>query len=152
MREDPEQGNFWGDNGVSTTPLEESACALIEMKNGATIILETSWALNISDPIEEGSCVLCGSKAGLSIINNELEINKIELGKRVETIVHPIDGGVAFYEAPTEDFCVTEARSWINSIVNDTDPVVMPYQAMVVSQILEAIYTSSKTGKTVYFE
>ena len=150
--EDPEQGNFWGDNGVSTTPLEESACALIEMKNGATIILETSWALNISDPIEEGSCVLCGSKAGLSIINNELEINKIELGKRVETIVHPIDGGVAFYEAPTEDFCVTEARSWINSIVNDTDPVVMPYQAMVVSQILEAIYTSSKTGKTVYFE
>ena len=49
--EDPEQGNFWGDNGVSTTPLEESACALIEMKNGATIILETSWALNISDPI-----------------------------------------------------------------------------------------------------
>ena len=150
--EDPEQGNFWGDNGVSTTPLEESACALIEMKNGATIILETRWALNISDPIEEGSCVLCGSKAGLSIINNELEINKIELGKRVETIVHPIDGGVAFYEAPTEDFCVTEARSWINSIVNDTDPVVMPYQAMVVSQILEAIYTSSKTGKTVYFE
>ena len=47
---------------------------------------------------------------------------------------------------------MTEARRWINSIVNDTDPVVMPYQAMVVSQILEAIYTSSKTGKTVYFE
>ena len=30
--EHPEDGNAWGDNGVSTTPLEESACAFILMK------------------------------------------------------------------------------------------------------------------------
>ena len=57
--EHPEAGNIWGDSGVSTTPLEEAACAFIRMKNGATIMLETSWALNTSEPIEEGSCVLC---------------------------------------------------------------------------------------------
>ena len=62
--EHPEAGNIWGDNGVSTTPLEEAACAFIRMKNGATIMLETSWALNTDEPIQEGSCVLCGSKAG----------------------------------------------------------------------------------------
>ncbi|MBO7386026.1 MAG: Gfo/Idh/MocA family oxidoreductase, partial [Clostridia bacterium] len=44
--EHPEEGNIWGDKGVSTTPLEEAACAFIRMKNGATILLETSWALN----------------------------------------------------------------------------------------------------------
>ena len=30
--EHPEAGNIWGDNGVSTTPLEEAACAMIVMK------------------------------------------------------------------------------------------------------------------------
>ena len=41
---------------------------------------------------------------------------------------------------------------WMDSIVNDTDPVVLPEQAIVVTQILEAIYESSKTGKHVYFD
>ena len=40
---------------------------------------------------------------------------------------------------------------WIDAVVNDTDPTVLPEQALVVSEILEAIYTSYKTGKTVYF-
>ena len=35
---------------------------------------------------------------------------------------------------------------------NDTDPVVLPEQALVVTQILEAIYTSAKTGQPVYFK
>ena len=45
-----------------------------------------------------------------------------------------------------------EAVNWIKCIVEDTDPVVLPEQALVVSKILEAIYTSSKTGEPVYFK
>lgn len=150
--EHPEAANIWGDNGVSTTPLEEAACAFIQMKNGATIMLETSWALNTSEPIQEGSCVLCGSRAGLSLKNNKLVINKVELGKQVVTEVDTSTGGVAFYEGAKVSSQLTEAVNWIKCIVDDTDPVVLPEQALVVSQILEAIYTSSKTGKPVYFE
>ena len=43
-----------------------------------------------------------------------------------------------------------EARLWIEAVVNDTPPVVLPEQALVVSQILEAIYDSAKTGKPVF--
>ena len=150
--EHPEAGNIWGDNGVSTTPLEEAACAMIIMKNGATIMLETSWALNTVEPVCEGSCVLCGSRAGLQIKNDKLTINKVELGRQVKTDVDTSAGGVAFYSGAAETPALTEAVSWINCILNDTDPVVLPEQALVVSQILEAIYTSSKTGKPVYFE
>ncbi|HOD03222.1 MAG TPA: gfo/Idh/MocA family oxidoreductase, partial [Clostridiales bacterium] len=62
-------------------------------------------------------------------------------------------GGVAFFEgkgggSPSE----IEARRWINSILDDTDPCVMPYQALTVTRILEAIYTSAKTGKPVCFD
>lgn len=150
--EHPEAANPWGDKGVSTTPLEEAACAMIVMKNGATIMLETSWALNIAEPIEEGSCTLCGSKAGLSIKNNELKINKVEYGRQIVTNVDTKAGSVAFYDGVKETPVITEARNWIKAVVDDTDPVVLPRQACVVSEILEAIYTSSKTGKPVYFK
>ena len=150
--EHPEAGNIWGDNGVSTTPLEEAACAMVVMKNGATIMLETSWALNTSEPVAEGSCVLCGSKAGLQIKNDILTINKVEYDRQINTKVDMSAGGVAFYDGVKETPAITEARNWIKAIVNDTDPVVLPEQALVVSEILEAIYTSSKTGKPVFFE
>lgn len=150
--EHPEAGNIWGDNGVSDTPLEEAACAMIIMKNGATIMLETSWALNTAEPIAEGSCVLCGSRAGLSLKNDKLVLNEVKLNKLTETAVDTSAGGVAFYDGATVTPQLTEAINWINCIINDTDPVVLPEQALVVSEILEAIYTSSKTGKPVYFD
>ncbi|MBE6608640.1 MAG: Gfo/Idh/MocA family oxidoreductase [Ruminococcaceae bacterium] len=150
--EHPEAGNIWGDNGVSTTPLEEAAYAFILMKNGATIMLETSWALNTAEPIEEGSCVLYGSRAGLSLKNNHLTINKVELNRPVITNVDTSVGGVAFYSGASSNPPVVEAQNWIYSIIHDETPIVKPEEAYVVSQILEAIYESSKSGKPVYFE
>jgi predicted dehydrogenase len=44
-----------------------------------------------------------------------------------------------------------EARCWINAVKNNTDPVVLPEQACVVSEILEAIYKSAESGQPVYF-
>ena len=61
-------------------------------------------------------------------------------------------GGVAFYSGAAGSPAEVEAANWIKAVVEDTSPVVKPEQAYVVSQILEAIYESSKTGKAVYFE
>jgi predicted dehydrogenase len=44
-----------------------------------------------------------------------------------------------------------EARQWIDAIKNDSDPLVRPEEALVVTQILEAIYESARIGKAVYF-
>ena len=149
--EHPEEANPWGDNGVSNNPLEEAACAMIVMKNGATIMLETSWALNI-EASKESSCRLCGSREGLSIINGKLTLNKAVYNQLSVTEVDCNTGGVAFYIGDNESAGVREAKSWIKSITEDTPPLVLPEQACVVSDILEAIYTSSKTGKPVYFD
>ena len=115
-------------------------------------MLETSWALNTAEPVAEGSCVLCGSKEGLQIKNDVLKINKVEFDRQTETLVNTNAGGVAFYSGASGTPAEVEAANWIKSIVEDTDPVVLPEQALVVSQILEAIYESSKTGKPVYFK
>ena len=46
-----------------------------------------------------------------------------------------------------------EAAMWIDHVLDDSKPLVTkPEQAFVVTQILEAIYTSAQTGKPVYFD
>jgi predicted dehydrogenase len=147
----PDCGNPWGPWDVDENTVEDSAFGFIVMENGATIILESSWALNTIEPVSEGSTVLCGSKAGAQIKDNSVKINMDEFGKLQEVIPNMASGGVAFYDGVKENSALTEARRWVDAILNDTDPIVLPEQACVVSEILEAIYESAETGKPVYF-
>ena len=148
--EHPECGNPWGGWAEGANTLEDAAFGFIVMENGATITLDATWALNTIEPIPEGSVQLCGSKAGAQI-NNGLSINKAEFDRLIEVVPDMAAGGVAFYDGVKETPGITEQRRWIDALENDTDPVVLPEQACVVSEILEAIYTSARTGEPVYF-
>ena len=144
-------GNPWGGWDKDQHTMEDSAFGFIVMKNGATIILESSWALNTCEPIQEGSTVLCGSDAGAQIKNGVI-INKGEFNRLIEVRPDLSSGGVAFYEGLSMSPADVEARRWIDAVKNDSDPVVLPEQACVVSEILEAIYKSAESGQPVYFE
>ena len=148
--EHPECGNPWGGWPEGANTLEDAAFGFIVMEDGATITLDATWALNTIEPIQEGSVQLCGSKAGAQI-KNGLSINKAEFDRLVEIKPDMAAGGVAFYDGVKETPGITEQRRWLDAIENDTDPVVLPEQACVVSEILEAIYTSARTGEPVYF-
>jgi len=142
--------NAWGPWDPKEFTVEDSAFGFITMENGATIVLESSWALNSLD-VDEAKCSLSGTKAGADM-KDGLRINGEEFGKLYTKEVELGAGGVAFYDGKTENDVDMEARLWIESIINDTEPVVKPKEALVVTQILEAIYESSKTGKAVYFD
>jgi len=129
--------------------VEDSAFGFITMENGATIVLESSWALNTLD-VDEAKCSLSGTEGGADM-KDGLRINGENFGKLYTTNVELGSGGVAFYDGKAENDSDMEARLWIESILNDTEPVVKPREAMIVTQILEAIYESAKTGKAVYF-
>lgn len=141
--------NAWGPWDPKKFTVEDSAFGFITMENGAVIVLESSWALNSLD-IGEAQTYLCGTEGGADM-RDGLRINGEKFSKLYETKVELNPGGVDFYDGKTEKPEELEARLWIESIINDTEPLVKPEQAMVVTQILEAIYESSKTGKAVYF-
>lgn len=142
--------NAWGSWDPATYTVEDSAFGLIKMKNGATIILESSWAINMVNT-PEATCMLAGSKAGADFCDG-LRINGEEYSKLYVKKVEMASSGVDFFAGTTDnDPAATEAQQWINAVLNDTDPTVLPEQALVVSEILEAIYESSKTGKAIYF-
>lgn len=140
--------NAWGPWDPEKFTVEDSAFGFITMENGATIVLESSWALNSLD-VGEAQTTLCGTQGGADM-KNGLRLNGENLGRLYDTKVDLNSGGVAFYEGESEDPAELEARQWIDCILNDKEPVVTPAQALVVTEILEAIYESSKAGKPVY--
>ena len=142
--------NAWGDWDPKQYTVEDSAFGYIVMKNGATIVLESSWALNTLDVLE-ASTSLCGTKAGADM-RDGLRINYVKNNLQVVEKPDLNSGGVAFYDGKKVSASDLEAKCWIDSVLNDTDVVTKPEQALVVTQILEAIYESGKTGKPVYFD
>lgn len=147
--------NAWGPWDPKKFTVEDSAFGFVRMKNGATIVLEASWALNTL-LVDEAKTILCGDKAGADMLgeNGALRINGEKYSKTYTTMPDLSAGGVAFYDgdsagSPAE----LEAKMWIDHVLDDSKPLITkPEQAIVVTQILEAIYESAKSGKPVYFD
>lgn len=153
---DKHEGNLFGAWDPKTFDVEDSAFGFIKMQNGATIILECSWALNTTD-VREAMVSLSGTEGGAEMKGNpsaggdgQLVFNSTKYGKLIET-EFATGGGIAYFDGSAEDPGVIESRQWLESIINDTEPLVKPEQALVVTQILEAIYESARTGKTIEF-
>lgn len=149
LADQKETGNAWGDWDPNVFTVEDSAFGFIKMKNGATIHLEASWALNSLD-VREAQTTLCGTKAGADMADGP-RINRVNHGRQCVEIPNLKAGGVAFYDGKEESGSDVEQKIFYNAIVNGEPLTVEPRQAMVVTQILEAIYESGRTGKAVYF-
>lgn len=141
--------NAWAPWNPEEFTVEDSAFGFITMENGATVSLESSWALNSLD-VDEAKTTLCGTEGGADM-KGGLRINGERFSKLYETKVDLSSGGVDFYEGESAEPGDIEAALWIKCIINDTEPVVRPEEALVVTEILEAIYKSSELGKPVYF-
>ena len=149
----PESGNGFGDWDPKVFTVEDSAFGFVTMKNGATVVVESSWALNTVNCTPLGPRTeLCGTLGGADM-EDGLRFNAVKYGKLVQEKPALAGVGVDFFDANSElQPHELEALSWLNAIDNDTDPVTKPEEALVVTRILEAIYASAKTGKTIYFD
>mgnify|MGYP000150929330 FL=1 len=158
-QEDGPEGNVFGPWDPKTFEVEDSAFGLVKMKNGATIYLEASWALNVLKSME-ASTTLCGTKGGAEIHHggsypkDELIYNSVEHNQLMEKTISPA-GVVDFFEGGAAKAISRKhlpPSAWGQGLIHDTDPLVKPEQAFVVTQILEGIYKSAETGKEVFFD
>jgi predicted dehydrogenase len=161
MKDNPE-GNMFGPWDPKKYEVEDSAFGFIKMENGATIYLETSWALNVTRDLE-GLLMLSGTKAGAESVGEgagaptapvkgpgQIIFNTVSHGELVNTspLVRrgpgPADFGGDFFRVAD-----AESTAWLDAIVNDSEPYVKPEQALVVTRILEAIYHSADKGEAI---
>ncbi len=148
LNKDTQTGNAWGDWDPEAFTVEDSAFGFVVMENGATIFLESSWALNQRNP-KEAITTICGTKGGADMLDG-LTLNGIRQGRQFTTKISFSGGGVDFYEGgDSDDPAFREAKLWIEAVRENKDPFVLPEQAYTITQILEGIYESAKTG-TIY--
>ncbi len=145
--------------------VEDSAFGMVKLKNGATVMVESSWALNMLVP-GEALTVLCGTKAGADMFapggpaapapdfqpaagrhvrlngerNGKLYVQNYDVGTPTGA-----DGNAG------DDFNggLKQMLAWTKAIRGEAELVVKPEEAYVVSRILEAIYASAATGEVV---
>ena len=148
------EGNMFGPWDPKTFEVEDSAFGFIKMENGATIFLESSWALNVRKS-REAATTLCGTKAGaemdggMSQEGYDLIFNETTAGVLTEEHISDT-GAVAFFEGSTGGSPeVKECKQWLEAIIEDKDPLVKPEQAFVVTQILDSIYKSAALGHEI---
>ena len=149
------EGNLFGPWDPETYEVEDSAMGYIKMKDGATIMLEASWALNILDS-REASTTLCGTLAGaeihsgMSYPKNELIYNRGRNGQLMEETISPV-GSVAYFGGGSGEEGTIDCKQWLEAVKNDTEPLVKPEEALVVTKVLDAIYRSAEANKEIKF-
>lgn len=149
------EGNIFGPWDPETYEVEDSAFGFIKMRNGATIILESSWALNVTES-KEASATLCGTlagaelKSGMSYPHDDLIINRGINGQLMEEHISP-GGQIAYFEGSGSEPGRIEASQWLDAIINDTEPLVKPEEAFTVTKILDTIYKAAAENKEIKF-
>lgn len=149
------EGNIFGPWDPKTFEVEDSAVGFVKMKNGATIALEASWALNMLES-REASTTLCGTKAGaeihsgMSYDKNELIYNRGRNGQLMEETISSV-GGVAYFGGGGGEEGTIDCRQWLEAVQNGTEPLVKPEEAFAVTKILDAIYRSAKEHREIKF-
>jgi predicted dehydrogenase len=124
--------------------VEDLSAGIIKFANGATLILEASWALNIGDP-EERITSLYGTRGGL------VERTDVRGGYGEVAEIYTEEGGNLYTKRL--DRALTPApsayREFIDSIVEQRQPIATGEQGAKVMRILDALYKSAETGKEV---
>lgn len=126
--------------------VEDLAMGFIRFDNGASLIVETSWAVNQKER-ELMETKLYGTKAGI------VQKNKNE-GYEFEAKVYSEKDGM--HTTQTIDIPAAANSStykeFIDSIVEDREPTATAEHGVKLQKILEGLYRSAEEGREVVFD
>lgn len=117
--------------------VEDFAAAFVRFENGATLVLESSFVAN-QEARDVFNTDIFGTEGGCSYNPCKMFFEKHK------TL---IDATPAFL--PQVKAHEAEVRAFVKAILDDTPVTVTGEEALMTSQIIDAIYRSSETGKEV---
>ena len=130
--------NIWGPWDPEKFEVEDSAFGLVRLESGATVLVKTSWALNLEDP---QPIILCGTKGGASISEGSAKINTQSHNRLINLSPVSTQKRDSLYDR--------EIAYWVDCLINNKEPLVKAEEAAQVTRILELIYKSSDNGKAI---
>lgn len=123
---------------AKTFDVEDLATGLVKFDNGATLLLEASWASYIAH--DQFYSTLLGTEGGADL--EPLRVYKDLSGAPVD--IHPQAPRVGGHEA--------EVKHFVTCIQEGKQPLATAEQGLHILQILDAIYRSAETGREVVID
>ena len=114
--------------------VDDATFAQIRFENGATIILETTWALNLPG---DNYIKIAGTKAGASL--SPFTLYTEEDGQELDKSL----------DAPSINGFDEEVKHFVGCIVNEKVPISSAEQGIMLMQMLDGIYESAQKGRSV---
>lgn len=115
--------------------VEDLATAMIKLENGATIVLEASWASYIKE--EKFYSTLMGTKGGADLdpltIYTDINDSRVEIAPQF----------------PVLEGHQQEVLHFIDCIRNNKTPISTAQHGLDIMKILDGVYESARTGKSV---
>ncbi|WP_064091847.1 Gfo/Idh/MocA family protein [Rossellomorea aquimaris] len=133
----PDQVNQWGDFDKESFEVDDHVTAYIKFHNGASMLFETSWSANVKS--DEESMSISGERGGIDLF--PFHMNQMKHGMLLNSEADWVPG--------EDDPSLPQAQNFIHTCLGNEELVVKPKEAMQVSQIIDAIYKSSETGKSI---
>ncbi len=133
----PGQVNQWGSFDHETFAVDDHVTAYIKFEGGASLLFETSWSANVKG--DEESVSISGISGGVDLF--PFHLNQMKQGMLLNTEADWVPG--------EDDPSIPQAENFVNSCLGHEELIVKPQQAMQVSLIIDAIYRSSESGKSV---
>lgn len=133
-------GQYWAMSGnkEGVFDTEDLATALIKFSNGSTIFFDVSWALNAENDFY---AEVYGTDAGARW--KPLKVWGM-MGKNIADIEPVLNKQVNAQEAKVANF--------IDFLLGRGDLLCPGEETIAISQIVDAIYESGRTGKAVYID
>ncbi len=127
-------------NPAKYTVPEDMAAGFIRFANGATLSVQTSWALNVTEAAARLNVILCGTEGGLQYSPPTLirEENGMLTNSTPQVPVEVPDNGIA-----------AEIAAFVEAILQGRPSPVPGEQALITQRILDGIYASGRTGEEV---
>ncbi len=125
-----------GDKFTGPFDVEDLAGAFIRFANGATLVLEASWAGNSQTGLTYD---LFGTKAGAREDDSGLKIFGEDFGVLTDTVP----------DLPSVNLCDAEIKDFVSCIREGRAPITTPAEILAVSKIIEGIYRSASSGREV---
>lgn len=124
--------------------VEDVACGLVKFDNGATLIVEASWALNIGR--RHLLTTLCGDKGGLCY-------GHMHGGKEPVAEIYTEEKGLLFTKTLDSSSIrpPSPRAEFVSSILEKRQPLATADHGIKVMRILDGIYKSAKLGKEVRY-
>ena len=114
--------------------VDDATFAQIRFENGATIILETTWALNLPG---DNYIKVSGTKAGATL--SPFTLYTEEDGKELDKPLNALSIN-SFDE---------EVKHFVGCIVDGKEPISSADQGIMLMQMLDGIYESAQKGRSV---